>query len=136
VTPTSSSGKREFKPKNSLEQTKRKSSFVFLNQSEIAKGLDYLKKKYPDVDWSSVTPTSSSGKREFEDGIIESGRTKTNSAINEKVVQQKKSLRNLHSSIKQRNDIPERQHDSEGSFHQKTRDGLTTELEHLSIGLR
>ena len=89
VSPTSS--KREFGKENSLKQVKRTSSFVFLNQSEIAKGLDYLKKKYPDVDWSAVTST---GKRELKSNSIE-----------RKADEEKRSFQDP--SIQQRNDISE-----------------------------
>ena len=67
------------------------STFTFLNQSEIAKGLDYLKKKYPDVDWSAVTST---GKRELKSNSIE-----------RKADEEKRSFQDP--SIQQRNDISE-----------------------------
>jgi hypothetical protein len=125
---TSSPGRRELEHGNSLRQAKR--TFDFLNQSEIAKGFDYLKKKYPDVDWSLVMPasTSSSGRRELKGQIMES---KTNSITNKRLLeQQKKSLLDS-GSIQQRNDIPRKHHNSEGSSKQKARDDFTSSFEFL-----
>jgi putative NADH-flavin reductase len=125
---TSSPGRRELEHGNSLRQAKR--TFDFLNQSEIAKGFDYLKKKYPDVDWSLVMPasTSSPGRRELKGQIMES---KTNSITNKRLLeQQKKSLLDS-GSIQQRNDIPRKHHNSEGSSKQKARDDFTSSFEFL-----
>ena len=112
--PSSNSGKREFENKNSLTQAKRASSFVFLNQSDIDKGLDHLKKKYPNVDWSFVTPLPSpnSGKR---NQIKESAETDTNSYPNKRLYDEKKNFEILYSPRQEGNDIQEKQHESEAS---------------------
>ena len=111
VTPTSTAGKREFSNEKLLKQAKRTSSFTFIDQSEIAKGIDYLKKKYPDVDWSAVTPTSTAGKRELKAEIMDS---RTNGIVNDMADELKKNFQILDSSIQQRNDIPA-QHDGQGT---------------------
>ena len=112
--PSSNSGKREFENKNTLTQAKRASSFVFLNQSDIDKGLDHLKKKYPNVDWSFVTPLPSpnSGKR---NQIKESAETDTNSYPNKRLYDEKKNFEILYSPRQEGNDIQEKQHESEAS---------------------
>ena len=112
--PSSNSGKREFENKNSLTQAKKTSSFVFLNQSDIDKGLDHLKTKYPNVDWSFVTPlpSSNSGKR---NQITESAKTDTNSYLNKRLYDEKKNLEILYSPRQEGNDIQEKQHKSEAS---------------------
>ena len=112
--PSPNSGKREFE-EGSLGQTKRTSSFIFLNQSDIDKGLDHLKKKYPNVDWSLVTPLPSpnSGKREFTDPITGSVRTDTKSYVSKRLYQKKKNLDIFDSSIQERNKIPEKQHEKD-----------------------
>lgn len=67
IFPTSNPGQKRVQEDNSLRQLKKgTSSFTFLNQSEIDKGLDYLKKKYPNVDWSWLFPTINPGRREIE----------------------------------------------------------------------
>ena len=113
--PSPNSGKREIDDKNSIGQPKRTSSFIFLNQSDIDKGLDHLKKKYPDVDWSIVTPlpSPSSGKREFTDPITGSVRTDTKSYVSKRLYQEKKNLDIFDSSIQERNKIPEKQHEKD-----------------------
>ena len=113
--PSPNSGKREIDDKNSIGQPKRTSSFIFLNQSDIDKGLDHLKKKYPDVDWSLVTPLSSpnSGKREFTDPITGSVRTDTKSYVSKRLYQEKKNLDIFDTSIQERNKIPEKQHEKD-----------------------
>ena len=113
--PSPNSGKRELDDKNSIGQPKRTSSFIFLNQSDIDKGLDHLKKKYPNVDWSLVTPLPSpnSGKRELTDQIMESVRTDTKSYASKKLYQEKKNLDILDYSIQERNKIPEKQHEKD-----------------------
>mgnify|MGYP002804068521 CR=1 FL=1 len=119
VTPTSGTGRREFKNENLLKQAKRTSSFVFLNQSDIAKGLDYLKKKYPDVDWSAVTPTSGTGRRELKSEIMDSN---TNGILNEVAEELKKSFQIHDSSIQQRNDISDQHDDGQGVLEEKSPD--------------
>ncbi|CAB4016625.1 Hypothetical predicted protein [Paramuricea clavata] len=125
---TSSPGKRELEHGNSLRQVKR--TFYFLNQSEIAKDFDYLKKKYPDVDWSFVMPasTSSPGRRELKGQIMES---KTNSITNKRLLEQQKKNFLDSGSIQQRNDIPRKHHNSEGSSKQKAREDFTSSFEFL-----
>ena len=125
---TSSPGKRELEHGNSLRQAKR--TFDFLNQSEIAKGFNYLKKKYPDVDWSLVMPasTSSPGRRELKGQIMES---KTNSITNKRLLDHQKKSFLDSGSIQQRNDIPRKHHNSEGSSKQKARDDFTSSFEFL-----
>ena len=106
-------GKREYEQTNSLEEPKRsfKSSFKFINDTEIAKGLDYLKKAYPNVDWSLVTPLPTlAGKREFKSRELESGTMKLNN-INENIVSEEKKSVQDDDSMQQREDIA-------GKFHE------------------
>ena len=104
-----------------LEETKRNTSsnFTFLPISDIAKGLDYLKKKYPDVDWSAVTPTSGTGRRELKSEIMDSN---TNGILNEVAEELKKSFQIHDSSIQQRNDISDQHDDGQGVLEEKSPD--------------